>query len=236
MDTHEDTHEFTLIVAGIDEDKLDEIYEATDGEATVEFGSPSSDRVAFDLEAASFSDAVLTAITQIETVPGLQVLRVEPDEFVWAADIASRTGRSRQNIDQLIKGERGPGTFPAPLIGNRRNPLWRWLEVQKWFAEYEHFPINEELSSAVGAINGALESRNNLRHSADTQLASRLTEMVAEQTGGRQEMNKKQLAMIAGVCTIIGAATEASRKRRWEDAHKAAAVLGGVMAILGALG
>lgn len=176
------SYEFSLMVTGVEEDKLDGIYEATNGEATVEFGSAFANRVAFEVEADSLADAILTAIHQVEEVPGLQVTRVEPDEYVYAAEIATRLGRTRQNIDQLIRGQRGPGGFPPPVIGNSRNPLWKWIEVQKWFAEYENRPFDEEWSTVIGAINGALESRNALRDSGDGQLAKKLTKMVGEQT------------------------------------------------------
>jgi hypothetical protein len=36
-------------------------------------------------------------------------------------------------------------------------------------------------------------------------------------------MNKKDLALIGGICTIVGAATAASRKRKWEETHRLAA-------------
>jgi hypothetical protein len=52
---------------------------------------------------------------------------------------------------------------------------------------------------------------------------------------GGQEMSSKDWAVLGGICTIVGAATAASQKRRWEDAHKAAAIVGGIVAIAGAL-
>ena len=75
---------------------------------------------AFDREAPSLLDAVLTAISDVESVDCLEVLHVDPDELVWASEIAERTGRTRQSIDQLIKGQRGPGGFPAPATGATR--------------------------------------------------------------------------------------------------------------------
>ncbi|MDX6299926.1 MAG: hypothetical protein QOF53_1140, partial [Nocardioidaceae bacterium] len=46
----------------------------------------------------------------------LEVLHVDPDELVWASEIAERTGRTRQSVDQLIKAQRGPGGFPIPNL------------------------------------------------------------------------------------------------------------------------
>jgi len=82
---------------------------------------------------------------------------------VWAAEIAERTERSRQNVDQLIKGQRGPGDFPAPASHATRNPLWRWSEVEAWFAQYEGREADTERSVVIGALNGALQARHGLR-------------------------------------------------------------------------
>jgi hypothetical protein len=79
---------------------------------------------AFAGEAGALLDAVVSAIEAVESVDGLEVLGVEPDELVWASEIAARTGRSRQSVDQLVKGQRGPGGFPPTqcdsLIPGRR--------------------------------------------------------------------------------------------------------------------
>ena len=48
---------------------------------------------------------MIPAIAEIGSVPGLEVLHIDPDELVWAAEIAERTGRRPQNRDafeQLI--------------------------------------------------------------------------------------------------------------------------------------
>ncbi len=48
-------------------------------------------------------------------------------------------------------------------------------------------------------------------------------------------MKKKELAVLGGLATVMGAITAASNKKQWEEAHIAAVVLGGVVTILGAL-
>jgi predicted DNA-binding transcriptional regulator AlpA len=87
---------------------------------------------------------------------------------------SDRIGRSRQSVDQLVKAQRGPGGFPAPVSGNARNPLWRWAEVEAWFAAYEHREIDTERPAVTGAINGALEARRNLHAHPDPTLAAKL--------------------------------------------------------------
>lgn len=173
------TYNLTLLVAGIDEGRLDDIYQATDGAANVEIGDRWGSTVGFDIEADTFADAVLRAIDEIEEVPGLTVVRVEPDQLVWASEIAERVGRTRQSIDQLVKAQRGPGGFPTPISGNVRNPLWRWAEVEAWFAAYEHREVDTEWPAVVGAINGALEARRNLHARPDPNLAAKLEALIS---------------------------------------------------------
>lgn len=172
------TYNVTLMVVGVAEERLDDIFEATDGAATVEVADRWASTVGFDIEADTFADAVLQAIDQIEQVGGLTVVRVEPDQLVWASEIADRIGRTRQSIDQLVKGRRGPGGFPSPVSGNVRNPLWRWADVEAWFAAYEHREIDTERPAVIGAINGALEARRNLHLQPNPGLATRLEALI----------------------------------------------------------
>lgn len=46
-------------------------------------------------------------------------------------------------------------------------------------------------------------------------------------------MSKKELAIIGGICTIVGAATAASYKKKWEEAHQLAALMGALVTIAG---
>lgn len=48
-------------------------------------------------------------------------------------------------------------------------------------------------------------------------------------------MTKKQLTVVGGICTIAAAATAASRKKKWEDVHTFAIILGALVTIAGAL-
>ena len=86
------TFNLTLLVAGLDKDHLDDLYEASGGGANVEMGDRWTSAVGFDLDAHSFAAAVIEAIDQVERVSGLTVVRVEPDGQVppWVH------GRDRQ--------------------------------------------------------------------------------------------------------------------------------------------
>lgn len=156
-------HPFELTIQGsLTEARLDALFEAGCDDATFS-GKGDLAFAAFDREAPCLLDAVLSAIVDVESVDGLEVLRVDPDELVWASEIAERTSRSRQSIDQLIKGKRGPGGFPAPATHAIRNPLWRWSEVEAWFASYQGRQPDTERSFVLGAINGALQARHSYR-------------------------------------------------------------------------
>lgn len=156
-------HPFELTIqGGLTDAQLDALFEAGCDDAT--FSSKGDlTFAAFDREAPSLLDAVLSAIADVESVAPLEVLRVDPDELVWASEIAERTGRTRQSVDQLVKGKRGPGGFPAPATHATRNPLWRWSEVEAWFAAYEGREADTERSLVLGAINGALQARHGYR-------------------------------------------------------------------------
>jgi predicted DNA-binding transcriptional regulator AlpA len=156
-------HNFELAISGaLTDDRLDALVDAGCDDAT--FSTKGDLTFAnFTREAPTMLDAIVSAIAAVESVDGLEVLRVDPDELVWASEIAERTGRSRQSVDQLIKGQRGPGGFPSPASHATRNPLWRWSEVEAWFAAYEGRQPDTERSIVLGAINGALQARHSLR-------------------------------------------------------------------------
>src|ERR1019366_9511968 len=158
---------FTLIIQGpLTDDRLDDLYKAGCDDAT--FSTRNDLTFAeFDREADTLIDAVASAIEEVESVPGGEVLHVDPDDLVWASEIAERTGRSRQSIDMLIRGQRGPDTFPVPASHATRNPLWRWSEVEAWFAVYEGRPADTERTAVLETINGALAARHGLHRSSD---------------------------------------------------------------------
>ena len=120
--------------------------------------------VDFEREGASFLEAVLVAIHQVESaLPGALVRRVEPDEFVTAADIASRIGRTRESIRLLVAGKRGPGGFPAPVRGiASKQRLWMWSEVAGWLSAHVPGVISDlqvETAESISTLNSALHLR-----------------------------------------------------------------------------
>lgn len=173
--------EFELVATGVlDDSAIDALFEAGCDDAT--FGDADGLVTAvFAREATDLTAAVMSSIAAVEGVLGRgAVMRVEPDELVWAAEIASRLGRTRQSVRMLIDGKRGPGGFPKPAASVTRNPLWRWSEVADWFERYERRPVADPARSAViGAINGALEARRNLRVRPDRGLTKAVKALLA---------------------------------------------------------
>ena len=160
-------HEFTLMIEGqLSEEQTaralfksgcdDATFGVTDGIGYGEFAR----------EASSLAEAVLEAMHQVESVPGLKVLRLEPDDFVTMSDIAERLDRTRESVRLLVSGQRGPGAFPAPAShGMSRNRLWRWSEVGLWLGALE--PEQVEAALFVSALNAALELRRDVQQMHD---------------------------------------------------------------------
>ena len=113
-------HEFTLVIEGdlSDEGVARALFEAGCDDAT--FGVIDGVGYGEFLRAApSFSEAVLSAVRQVESVPSLRVRPVEPDDIVTMAEIAERLDRTRESVRLLIAGRRGPGGFPPPVSHGR---------------------------------------------------------------------------------------------------------------------
>ena len=165
-------HHFTLIVDGPDlqDDALiDSLFETGCDDAAIG-RIDGIQYVDFDREAVSLDEAVLSAVTDVERIEGVSVVRVADAGLVSMTDIASRIGRTRESVRLLITGARGPGGFPAPVTDPRsRYRLWRWSDVTHWLTMQlgeVGFPDDRFLI----ALNASLELR---RHRDDLAPSSR---------------------------------------------------------------
>lgn len=151
-------YEFRILVRDpISDEDADRLFESVPDDVAVETG-PKAHAVGFDREGDDLLDLILDAVAQIVDA-GLEPMAVE-DELVTAADIAERTGRSRQSISTLIAGARGPGGFPLPAASHSRSPLWRWGDVAQWMEQVDDAPYHaDERSRIIAAVNGALSMR-----------------------------------------------------------------------------
>jgi predicted DNA-binding transcriptional regulator AlpA len=154
-------YEFTLILADVAEitsELENAIFEAGCDDALL--GSQNGVvYLDFEREANSFVEAVVSAIRDVSKA-GVSVARLEPDDLVSASDVARRLERSRASISQLIKGDRGPGRFPAPVTRIRQNaPYWRWSEVATWLTNNKLIEQSDEVDKArnIAWLNSALD-------------------------------------------------------------------------------
>ncbi len=167
-----DTHNFMLILDGpIDEATSDLIFEAglDDAAITAFDGQPALD---VDREAPTLLDAIASAVTQVESVAGIRVVRVEGEELLSQADIADRTGRTRQAVNHWIKRDADSSGFPDPAYGlSTRSPLWRWTDVQAWLEPDEHA---DDRSRIVTIANATLLARHNVLDDEERKLVGML--------------------------------------------------------------
>jgi len=117
-----------------------------------------------DRRSTDFATAVVTAIEDVErALPAVRVIALQPEDLVSQADIAQRQGRSRESISQLVKGERGPGTFPRPIYFVADRGLWRWSDVERWFDTYEGGAVRLHHDAFIDAVNAILAVRRRER-------------------------------------------------------------------------
>lgn len=159
-------HSFTLFVEGLDvssDAHVDALHEAGCDDAT--FGVRDGAAYAiFDRAAASFSDSLRSAIADVlRALPQARIIRIEPDDLVTMATIATRCGRSRESIRLLANEERGPGGFPPPVAYvDERTRLWHWPDVARWLNEHRkaRIEIDADAADLVAAMNAACDLRD----------------------------------------------------------------------------
>ena len=160
------THHFTLIVDGPDlqgDAVIDALYEAGCDDALIG-RTDGIQYVEFDREASGLVDAVTSAVADIERVDGVKVVRIADAGLVSMADVAARTGRTREGVRLLVTGARGPGGFPPPVTDPRgRYRLWRWSDVERWLAASLGEAAATEEDHVLAAINASLELRHHGR-------------------------------------------------------------------------
>ena len=172
--------QFTLIVTGPDlqsDGVAETVYQAGCDDALVG-RTDGVQYLDFDREAPSLETAILSAISDAESIPGVEVIRLAGGGLVSMADIATRTGRTRESVRLLIVNQRGPGGFPPPVTDPRtRYRLWRWSEVQRWFEiNYGRVPIRVE-DRVAAAVNAGLELRQHVR-SMETEQRANLSQLI----------------------------------------------------------
>ncbi|WP_433890728.1 helix-turn-helix transcriptional regulator [Streptomyces sp. CA-111067] len=126
-------YELTFVVSGAsvdDEDAVDALEELDamlfrgGGVDLLTLGATGDDPV---------SAARYAATCAVNAVPRLRVHRLDRN-LVGIAEIAQRTGRSRQNVAQWVSGVRQADAAPFPPSEGTagRSKVWLWSEVNSW--------------------------------------------------------------------------------------------------------
>jgi len=160
-------YSFTLEIDGpLTEERVRALYESGCDDMTFQGDETGPGSADVHREEPNLVDAILSAVSDIERVPGLTVHGVENQELVGLADIAWRLDRTPESIRLLASGRRRSG-FPSPVVRRRRGQLWRWSEVAAWANEHLDTQFDPHEADLIAAINAAFEVRR---------LSSRLAE------------------------------------------------------------
>jgi len=134
---------------------LDALFENGCSDATISTGQLGVISLSFTREANSASEAVSSAINDIQkAIPSAKLIEASPD-IVSISDISSILGHSRQYTRKLFNSN--TSSLPMPIhIGNPS--IWHLSEVLKWLksARKQESKINEkliELSHITKQIN-----------------------------------------------------------------------------------
>ncbi|NBM14775.1 AlpA family transcriptional regulator [Streptomyces sp. GC420] len=126
-------YEFLFVVEGIDVDDdiaVGVVFDEFDGLLTRHRNRHLLDVAGTGANAVEAAHRLVARLRR--ALPGLRIVRLDP-ELVGVADIAERTGRSRQNVLQWADGARhADRPFPEPEGAVGRSLVWRWAEVNQW--------------------------------------------------------------------------------------------------------
>ena len=118
-------HHFTLIVDGPDlqdDTLIDAVFEAGCDDAAIS-RTDGVQYVDFDREAPSLAQAILSAVTDLERIDGVAVVRIADAELVSMADVATRTGRTGEGVGLPEEHETKVETLRGALIeGEQSGP------------------------------------------------------------------------------------------------------------------
>ncbi|MFD0378676.1 hypothetical protein [Streptomyces sp. NPDC127112] len=125
---------FTLVLnAGMTDEQANvfdhaEVFANGDVSYTLMPGRPSS--LLCDVEAEGILEAVASVAQRIRTIPGLRAVAASHDDLVTLGEAAQRAGsRSRESLNLLAQGKRGPGGFPAPEVETPGTVLYSWAAI-----------------------------------------------------------------------------------------------------------
>ncbi len=135
----------TFVVTGADVDDDQAVAVLMEHLDAMLFRGAGVDLLSLVIDGENAIDAARNAyIAAKRYVPEIEFVRLDRD-LVGVPEIAERTGRTRQNIAQLIAGERRGNVPDFPqvegVIGRAR--VWLWSEVSMWL---RHIGIDDGLA------------------------------------------------------------------------------------------
>lgn len=127
-------YELTFVVSGAsvdDDDAVDVLESELDA---MLFRAGGVDLLTLSAVGGSAVEAAMEAATRaVAAVPRLRIHRLDRN-LVGVHEVAQRSGRTRQNVSQWIRGERQADGAPFPLPEGTagRSSVWLWCEVNAW--------------------------------------------------------------------------------------------------------
>jgi predicted DNA-binding transcriptional regulator AlpA len=154
------TLKYRLAAKDCDADEIVErLGEAGCDDATVGVGQPGRLALLFSREAASASEALVSALKDVkQAVPSARLVEAGPD-FVGLTDVAEVAGVSRQNMRKLMLSH--ATDFPAPVHEGSAS-VWHLSDVLEWLAERGGYDINAgvaDIAKSTKQVNLAKEVR-----------------------------------------------------------------------------
>ncbi|MFJ4289361.1 helix-turn-helix transcriptional regulator [Cupriavidus sp. NPDC089707] len=138
---------------------VERLYEAGCDDAVVGTGVARRIAVAFDREAESAMDAIMSALADVKrAIPSAMLVEAAPD-LVGLTDVADAIGMSRQNMRKLMIGH--AESFPPP-VHEGTSSLWHLREVLLWMSKsgYEIDRTLIETASTTMQVNLAMRVRD----------------------------------------------------------------------------
>ena len=143
MKEHQFTLKFDVTAVDVGPDDVVELLGASGcDDAFVGIGRAGRVALAFDREAGSAMEAVISAIRDVRrALPGALLLEATPD-LVGVTELADIVGRTRQNMRKLLLSR--DASAPAP-VHEGGSSLWHLAAVLAWLRDEKSYPIPDEL-------------------------------------------------------------------------------------------
>ena len=158
--------DFALVVEGCDilaEQVVETLYEQIEDEVSPG-RSGDLQLIDFSREGASLEATVISAISDVERIGGIEVVGVIDETLVSLEEIAERAGLTIGAVRAMMDGDRGARPFPDsvddPLSAETR---WPWREVADWIADKLGARPANPSDDVFTALSDSLQARRSCR-------------------------------------------------------------------------